>query len=147
MVNVSGHRLSTAEIESALLDHGTFLLLTLDNSSTNEYHLSGSFSEVAVVGIQDDMTGQALNVFACLKDGVHDDKEQLKASSKQQIGNTIGRFAIPKRVFLMSDLPKTRSGKIMRRILRKVLEGERREFGDTSTVGLVTVRNVGREPY
>ncbi|OJJ82328.1 uncharacterized protein ASPGLDRAFT_67803 [Aspergillus glaucus CBS 516.65] len=117
VVNVSGHRLSTAEIESALLGHG-------------------SFSEVAVVGIPDDMTGQALNVFACLKDGVRDDKEQLKASSKQQIGNTIGRFAVPKRVFIMSDLPKTRSGKIMRRILRKVLEGERRDFGDTSTVSL-----------
>lgn len=140
MVNVSGHRLSTAEIESALLDHGMFLLLTFDKSSSNEYYLLGSFSEVAVVGIPDDITGQALNVFSCLKDGVRDDKEQLKTSSKQQIGNVIGRFAVPKRVFIMSDLPKTRSGKIMRRILRKVLEGERQNFGDTSTVSLGTVR-------
>ncbi|KAK2764572.1 acetyl-CoA synthetase [Arachnomyces sp. PD_36] len=115
VVNISGHRLSTGEIESALLDHG-------------------SFSEVAVVGVHDDMTGQALNVFACLKNNVQSDKERLKSSAKQHIGNTIGRFAVPKQVFIVSDLPKTRSGKIMRRILRKILEGEEENLGDISTL-------------
>lgn len=86
------------------------------------------------MGIHDDMTGQALNVFACLKNNVQGDKEQLKSSAKQHIGNTIGRFATPRRVFIVSDLPKTRSGKIMRRILRKILEGQEEDLGDISTV-------------
>lgn len=75
MVNVSGHRLLTAEIESALLGHGTFLLLTFHQSTTDGYHFPGSFSEIAVAGISDDMTGKALSVFACLKDSIQDDKE------------------------------------------------------------------------
>ncbi|CAG8080584.1 unnamed protein product [Penicillium nalgiovense] len=115
VVNVSGHRLSTAEIESALLDHG-------------------AFSEVAVVGVEDQLTGQALNVFSCLKNQAVVDKEKLGSSAKQYIGEVIGRFAVPKKVFLVSDLPKTRSAKIMRRLLRKILEGERDQLGDTSTL-------------
>ncbi|CAG7951382.1 unnamed protein product [Penicillium nalgiovense] len=115
VVNVSGHRLSTAEIESALLDHG-------------------AFSEVAVVGVEDQLTGQALNVFSCLKNQAVVDKKKLGSSAKQYIGEVIGRFAVPKKVFLVSDLPKTRSGKIMRRLLRKILEGERDQLGDTSTL-------------
>lgn len=100
--------------------------------------LLGSFSEVAVVGTHDDMTGQALSVFACLKNNVQGDKEQLKSSAEQHIGTTIGRFAIPKQVLIVSDLPKTRSGKIMRRILRKILEGKEEDLGDSSTVSFHT---------
>ncbi|KAJ5539853.1 Acetyl-coenzyme A synthetase [Penicillium frequentans] len=115
VVNISGHRLSTAEIESALLDHG-------------------AFAEVAVVGVDDQLTGQALNVFACLKNQVVKDKGKLESSAKLHIGGVIGRFAVPKKVFIVSDLPKTRSGKIMRRLLRAILEGERNQLGDTSTL-------------
>ncbi|KAJ6012339.1 Acetyl-coenzyme A synthetase [Penicillium canescens] len=115
VVNISGHRLSTAEIESALLDHG-------------------AFAEVAVVGVEDQLTGQALNVFACLKNQVEVDKGKLGSSAKRHIGEVIGRFAVPEEVFIVSDLPKTRSGKIMRRLLRKILEGEIDQLGDTSTL-------------
>ncbi|CAG8898818.1 unnamed protein product [Penicillium egyptiacum] len=115
VVNISGHRLSTAEIESTLLDHG-------------------SFAEVAVVGIPDEMTGQALVVFLCLKNNVVTDQVNLKSSARQHVEKSIGRFAVPKQVLLVSDLPKTRSGKIMRRILRKILDGEKGNLGDTSTL-------------
>lgn len=73
-------------------------------------------------------------MFSCLKNQAVVDKKKLGSSAKQYIGEVIGRFAVPKKVFLVSDLPKTRSGKIMRRLLRKILEGERDQLGDTSTV-------------
>ncbi|RAH66273.1 acetyl-coenzyme A synthetase, partial [Aspergillus aculeatinus CBS 121060] len=120
VVNVSGHRLSTGEIESALLNHG-------------------AFAEVAVVGTQDELTGQALVVFACSRDDLEDEasKAQLRQSAQQHVGKWVGRFAVPRKVFLVDDLPKTRSGKIMRRILRKIVEGEEKEFGDLSTVSIL----------
>lgn len=114
VVNVSGHRLSTAEIEAALIEH----------------HAVG---EAAVVGINDELTGQAVNAFVSIKDG-NEINDQLKKDLILQVRKSIGPFAAPKAIFCVPDLPKTRSGKIMRRILRKILAGEEDQLGDTSTL-------------
>lgn len=114
VVNVSGHRLSTAEIEAALIEH----------------HAVG---ESAVVGIQDELTGQAVVAFVSLKDGVASTPE-LKKELIMQVRKEIGPFAAPKTILMVKDLPRTRSGKIMRRILRKVVSGEADQIGDTSTL-------------
>jgi len=111
---VSGHRLSTAEIEAALIEH----------------HQVG---EAAVVGINDELTGQAVNAFVSLKPG-EESTDQVKKDLIMQVRKSIGPFAAPKAIFVVDDLPKTRSGKIMRRILRKILAGEADSLGDTSTV-------------
>ncbi|PMD59751.1 putative acetyl-coenzyme A synthetase [Hyaloscypha bicolor E] len=114
VVNVSGHRLSTAEIEAALI----------------EYH---AVAEAAVVGISDELTGQAVNAFVAIKDG-NEINDQLRKDLILQVRKSIGPFAAPKAIFVVPDLPKTRSGKIMRRILRKILAGEEDQLGDTSTL-------------
>lgn len=114
MVNVSGHRLSTAEIEAALIEHD-------------------GVAEAAVVGINDELTGQAVNAFVSLKDGT-DPGEATRKDLILQVRKSIGPFAAPKAIFIVEDLPKTRSGKIMRRILRKILSGEEDSLGDTSTL-------------
>ncbi|KAF2724075.1 acetate--CoA ligase [Polychaeton citri CBS 116435] len=114
VVNVSGHRLSTAEIEAALIEHP-------------------AVGEAAVVGINDELTGQAVNAFVSIKDG-NDVTDQLRKDLVLQVRKSIGPFAAPKAVFTIPDLPKTRSGKIMRRILRKILAGEEDQLGDTSTL-------------
>jgi len=114
VVNVSGHRLSTAEIEAALIEHH-------------------SVAEAAVVGINDELTGQAVNAFVSVKDG-HDAGEGTRKELVMQVRKSIGPFAAPKAIFIVDDLPKTRSGKIMRRILRKILSGEEDSLGDTSTL-------------
>ncbi|KAI9892071.1 MAG: acetyl-CoA synthetase [Vezdaea aestivalis] len=114
VVNVSGHRLSTAEIEAALIEHP-------------------GVAEAAVVGIADELTGQAVNAFVALKDGV-DPGEGTRKELMLQVRKSIGPFAAPKRVLVVPDLPKTRSGKIMRRILRKILSGEEDSLGDISTL-------------
>jgi len=114
VVNVSGHRLSTAEIEAALIEHH-------------------SVAEAAVVGVNDELTGQAVNAFVALKDGF-DHTDQIKKDLILQVRKSIGPFAAPKAVYTVPDLPKTRSGKIMRRILRKILAGEEDQLGDTSTL-------------
>ncbi|KAA8569197.1 hypothetical protein EYC84_000866 [Monilinia fructicola] len=114
VVNVSGHRLSTAEIEAALIEHH-------------------AVAEAAVVGIHDELTGQAVNAFVAIKDG-NEINDQLKKDLILQVRKSIGPFAAPKAVFVVPDLPKTRSGKIMRRILRKILAGEEDQLGDTSTL-------------
>lgn len=114
VVNVSGHRLSTAEIEAALIEHK-------------------DVAESAVVGVADELTGQAVNAFVSLKTSVSD----IDAAKKEmvlQVRKEIGPFAAPKTILLVDDLPKTRSGKIMRRILRKVLAGEEDQLGDISTL-------------
>lgn len=116
VVNVSGHRLSTAEIEASLIE-------------------SPLVAEAAVVGITDELTGQAVNAFVSLKkDQANGDLEQTKKDLILQVRKSIGPFAAPKAVFVVADLPKTRSGKIMRRILRKILSGEEDQLGDTSTL-------------
>jgi acetyl-CoA synthetase len=114
VVNVSGHRLSTAEIEAALLDHH-------------------SVAESAVVGVSDELTGQAVIAFASLKPDVERGFD-LKKELVLQVRKEIGPFAAPKTVIIVDDLPKTRSGKIMRRILRKVVSGEADSIGDVSTL-------------
>ncbi|KAK3650908.1 acetyl-coenzyme A synthetase 2 [Elasticomyces elasticus] len=114
VVNVSGHRLSTAEIEAALIEH----------------HAVG---EAAVVGISDELTGQAVNAFVSIKDG-NEINDALRKDLILQVRKSIGPFAAPKAIYCVPDLPKTRSGKIMRRILRKILAGEEDQLGDTSTL-------------
>ncbi|KAL9060566.1 MAG: hypothetical protein Q9162_000517 [Coniocarpon cinnabarinum] len=114
VVNVSGHRLSTAEIEAALIEHS-------------------NVAEAAVVGVNDELTGQAVNAFVSLKE-VPSDIEGQKKDLIMQVRKSIGPFASPKGIFVVPDLPKTRSGKIMRRILRKILSGEEDQLGDTSTL-------------
>lgn len=90
-------------------------------------------AEAAVVGIQDELTGQAVNAFVALKQG-NETNDQVKKDLIMQVRKSIGPFAAPKAIFIVDDLPKTRSGKIMRRILRKILSGEEDSLGDTSTV-------------
>ncbi|PSS19972.1 hypothetical protein M430DRAFT_49696 [Amorphotheca resinae ATCC 22711] len=119
VVNVSGHRLSTAEIEAALIEHK-------------------AVAEAAVVGISDELTGQAVNAFVAIKEG-NEINELLKKDLILQVRKSIGPFAAPKAIFVVPDLPKTRSGKIMRRILRKVLAGEEDQLGDISTLSDPTV--------
>ncbi|SCU89678.1 LAFA_0E19988g1_1 [Lachancea sp. 'fantastica'] len=126
VVNVSGHRLSTAEIEAALVEHD-------------------GVSESAVVGITDELTGQAVIAFVSLKDGylqenasagdaAHITPENLRRELILQVRGEIGPFASPKSVVVVNDLPKTRSGKIMRRVLRKVASNEADQLGDMSTL-------------
>ena len=114
VVNVSGHRLSTAEIEAALIEHK-------------------AVAEAAVVGVADELTGQAVNAFVSIKDG-NDVNDGLRKDLILQVRKSIGPFAAPKAIHVVPDLPKTRSGKIMRRVLRKILAGEEDQLGDTSTV-------------
>ena len=122
MVNVSGHRLSPAEIEAALIEHH-------------------AVAEAAVVGVNDELTGQAVNAFVSLKDG-NEPTAALRKELIMQVRKSIGPFAAPKGSYTVPDLPKTRSGKIMRRILRKILAGEEDQLGDTSTLSDPSVVDV-----
>ena len=112
VMNVSGHRISTTEVESALVDHP-------------------SVAEAAVVGATDETTGQAI-VGYCILRGGNESSEKLREEIRQHVAMKLGAIARPKAVVLVPDLPKTRSGKIMRRLLRDVAEG--RELGDTTTL-------------
>jgi len=112
VMNVSGHRLSTIEIESALVDHP-------------------AVAEAAVVGRADPTTGQAIAAFVTLKAGVAGD-EGLIAELRQHVARKIGPIARPASIVLTDDLPKTRSGKIMRRLLRDI--SEQRHLGDVTTL-------------
>ena len=112
VMNVSGHRLSTIEIESALVDHP-------------------KVAEAAVVGRADETTGQAIAAFVTLKGDVTGD-EALIAELRQHVATKIGAIARPKSIVLTDDLPKTRSGKIMRRLLRDISED--RQLGDVTTL-------------
>ena len=85
------------------------------------------------MGVQDELTGQAVNAFVALKDG-NESNDQTKKDLILQVRKSIGPFAAPKAIFVVPDLPKTRSGKIMRRILRKILAGEEDQLGDITTV-------------
>ncbi len=117
VMNVSGHRISTTEVESALVAHPTV-------------------AEAAVVGAKDDVTGQAIIAFVTLRGG----EEASPAHGEElrrHVAQHIGAIARPKTVIFTPDLPKTRSGKIMRRLLRDVAEG--RDLGDTTTLADATV--------
>ncbi len=116
VINVSGHRLGTAEIESALVAHE-------------------AVAEAAVVGFPHDIKGTGIYCYVLLNSGYEkDDPEQLQGALKEQVRQAIGAFATPDRIHLASGLPKTRSGKIMRRILRKIAASEYDGMGDISTL-------------
>jgi acetyl-CoA synthetase len=112
VVNVSGHRLSTAEVESAIVAHE-------------------AVAEAAVIGQHDEDTGQAITAFVTLQ-GELDGSEALVEGIRGTVATRIGKFARPKRIIWADDLPKTRSGKIMRRLLRDIAEG--RALGDVTTL-------------
>lgn len=114
VINVSGHRLGTAEIESALVLHP-------------------QVAEAAVVGIPDDIKGQAIYAFVTLKTGF-EATEVLKQELLALVRKQISAIAVPKTIHWAPALPKTRSGKIMRRLLRKVATRETKDLGDTSTL-------------
>ena len=116
-MNVSGHRISTAEVESALVDHP-------------------AVAEAAVVGATDPTTGQAIVGYVILRGGF-ERSDELREKIRQHVAVKLGAIARPRAVILVDDLPKTRSGKIMRRLLRDVVEG--RELGDTTTLADATV--------
>ena len=114
VINVSGHRIGTAEVESALVGHP-------------------SVAEAAVVGFPHDIKGQGLYAYVTLRHG-HAPTDDLKKSLADVVRSDIGRFAAPEAIQWAPGLPKTRSGKIMRRILRKIAEGATDQLGDTSTL-------------
>jgi len=114
VLNVSGHRLGTAEIESALVTHESCV-------------------EAACVGIPHDIKGQAIFAYCVLGKDFEDSPELCKAL-RGQVRKVIGPFAQPQDVLIVSGVPKTRSGKIMRRILRKIASGEEKQLGDISTL-------------
>jgi acetyl-CoA synthetase len=112
VMNVSGHRISTTEVESALVDHP-------------------AVAEAAVVGANDPLSGQAIIGYVILRGGF-DSSDALREEIRQHVSKKLGPIARPKAVLVVPDLPKTRSGKIMRRLLRDVAEG--RVLGDTTTL-------------
>jgi acetyl-CoA synthetase len=112
VMNVSGHRISTTEVESALVSHP-------------------SIAEAAVVGAKDEITGQAIVAFVILRGGVTADKD-LEQSLKSHVTKEIGAIAKPRQIMVVLELPKTRSGKIMRRLLQDVAEN--RAVGDATTL-------------
>jgi acetyl-CoA synthetase len=112
VMNVSGHRISTLEVESALVDHP-------------------KVAEAAVVGRQDEDTGQAIAAFVTLK-GVDKGDEALIKEIREHVAKRIGKIARPKSIVFTDELPKTRSGKIMRRLLKDI--SEKRQLGDVTTL-------------
>jgi acetyl-CoA synthetase len=112
VMNVSGHRISTTEVESALVSHS-------------------QVAEAAVIGKSDDLTGQAICAFVTLRGGGQG-SQALADDLRDHVGRHLGRFTIPKYLTFTHELPKTRSGKIMRRLLRDIAEG--RMLGDTTTL-------------
>jgi acetyl-CoA synthetase len=113
VINVSGHRLSTAEVESAIVSHP-------------------KVAEAAVIGQTDEDTGQAICAFVTLQGDDDEGSEELEGEIREHVASRIGKLARPKRIIWAYDLPKTRSGKIMRRLLRDI--GEGRELGDVTTL-------------
>jgi acetyl-CoA synthetase len=124
VMNVSGHRISTTEVESALVSHP-------------------SVAEAAVVGASDPTTGQGIVAFVIVRGHVADDEahgDALVQNLRNHVAHEIGPIAKPRQIFVVAELPKTRSGKIMRRLLRDV--AEHRELGDVTTLADPTVMNL-----
>ncbi|MEK9735931.1 MAG: acetate--CoA ligase [Candidatus Nanopelagicales bacterium] len=123
VMNVSGHRISTTEVESALVSHP-------------------SVAEAAVVGAADDMTGQGIVAFVILRGGVESgaDGAELITELRNHVAKEIGPIAKPRQIMVVPELPKTRSGKIMRRLLRDVAEN--RNLGDVTTLADPSVMNL-----
>ena len=114
MINVSGHRMGTAEVESALVEHPLV-------------------SEAAVVGMPHEVKGQGIYAYVTTNAGT-EDTEALRKELIQWVRKEIGPIATPDVLQFAPGLPKTRSGKIMRRILRKIAENDMSNLGDTSTL-------------
>ena len=112
VMNVSGHRISTTEVESALVSHE-------------------AVAEAAVVGASDEMTGQGIVAFVILRGGVEDGPDVV-TMLRDHVAKEIGPIAKPRQILVVAELPKTRSGKIMRRLLRDVAEN--RDIGDVTTL-------------
>jgi acetyl-CoA synthetase len=128
VINVSGHRVGSAEVESSLVSHA-------------------KVAEAAVVGYPHDIKGQAIYAFVTLNAG-EDGGDELRNELKLEVRHDIGALAAPEKIQFTPALPKTRSGKIMRRILRKIAEGETSSLGDTSTLadpGVVDALLAGRQ--
>ena len=125
VINVSAHRISTMEVESALVDHP-------------------AVAEAASIGKSHEVKGQAVVAFVTLKERV-EPSDALMAELKQHVVNKIGAIARPDDIFFTAELPKTRSAKIMRRLLRDVAEG--RALGDTTTLADPAVVEALKERY
>jgi acetyl-CoA synthetase len=121
VMNVSGHRLSTTEIESALVSHP-------------------KVAEAAVVGATDEDTGQAVCAFVILREEAGDGGADIVEELRNHVRKEIGAIAKPRQIMIVAELPKTRSGKIMRRLLRDVAEN--REVGDVTTLADSTVMDL-----
>ena len=117
VINVSGHRLSTMEVESALVSHE-------------------GVAEAAVIGEHDETTGQAICAFVTLERG-NEPGDEMVVELREHVAQKIGKLARPKRIIWGDDLPKTRSGKIMRRLLRDIASGD--ALGDVTTLRDPTV--------
>ncbi len=122
---IAGHNIGTMEVESAWVDHN---------------HVA----ESAVVGITDEIKGQAIAAFVILKEG-NDASEALEKTLKDHVAGKIGAIARPKKIIFTAELPKTRSGKIMRRLLRDIAEG--RALGDVTTLADATIVEALKEKY
>ena len=125
MLNVAGHRIGTMEVESALVDHP-------------------AVAEAAVVGKAHELKGQALAAFVILRSG-HERSAALEDELREHVVKKIGAIARPDDIIFTAELPKTRSGKIMRRLLRDVAEG--RVLGDTTTLADPTIVEALKERY
>ncbi len=124
VMNVSGHRISTTEVEHALVGHP-------------------AVAEAAVVGASDPTTGQAIVAFVTVKGADAEEGERLVGDLRNHVAREIGPIAKPRQIMLTPELPKTRSGKIMRRLLRDV--AEQRDLGDVTTLLDPTVVNAIRD--
>ncbi len=125
VLNVAGHRIGTMEVESALVEHP-------------------AVAEAAVVGKAHEVKGQAIAAFVTLREGFHESLE-LRDELREFVGEKIGAIAKPDDILFSADLPKTRSGKIMRRLLRDIAEG--RALGDTTTLADPAVVSALKEEY
>ncbi|MGH3430671.1 MAG: AMP-binding enzyme, partial [Mycobacteriales bacterium] len=123
VMNVSGHRISTTEVESALVSHP-------------------SVAEAAVVGTNDPITGQAIVAFVILRGNCVEEPSEISAPLRAHVATQIGAIAKPRRIMVVPELPKTRSGKIMRRLLQDVAND--RELGDMTTLADETVMDLIR---
>jgi acetyl-CoA synthetase len=127
VMNVAGHRIGTMEVESALVDHD-------------------AVAESAVVGISDDLKGTAIAAFVILKEKKADEADaEFESELRAHVAKKIGAIAKPDKLFFVADLPKTRSGKIMRRLLRDIAEG--RVLGDTTTLADSSVVDTLKSQY
>jgi acetyl-CoA synthetase len=125
VINVAGHRIGTMEVESALVSHP-------------------KVAEAAVIGMSHEIKGQALAAFVTLKEG-HVGDGAMVEDLRGHVADKIGAIAKPDRILFTAELPKTRSGKIMRRLLRDIAEG--RVLGDTTTLADATVVQSLKERY